>query len=877
MKKSDLLLLSIAFFLSGASALTYEILWQRQMFLIFGASAPATTAILTSIFLGIAFGSRIAFSLMRKVNDPAQFYIALELIMGCWGLLVPSILGFADGWYVGLSRYFGEGHSIVYFVRFVLAVMSVLPSTLAMGATIPVMIRCISSASSSGVAWAYGVNILGAVTGCLLTGFVWISWLGIHQTRLVAVALNLASAAIIVTVKRSSFEPLEDEPAAPVETSFSRDSAKLGALYFCAGFVALGMEVVWLRFLGILNTNSTVTFTLTIAVYLLGMGLGSLLVYPVLKRFFAPRMLFSLTNGATALGALLTFPMVYWAATINVKRIKQAAQLGELQLSDIYLTEAYVIGGLMFLPALCMGMVYPAVCDCFEGTRTERDRWVGRIYFWGTLGSVVGILLVATAIIPRLGPHATFGILAGMSALICYAALISQENSRRKRLLQGSCALLVAGAVYLSIDPRPVLRETVAVKEDGVWKEVSIEHPEHVISEMTRIKSGTTATVYVKKTLGSEDHLVYVDDQLVASTNLEAKVDSLMLAHLPLLLHPNPKNALTVGFGTGGTSYAMTLHDVETYCVEIEAEVPRSAYLMPDQNFNVLELPKFTLILNDARDHLHAGTRKYDVISTDVTNLQYKQNANLYTVEYFELMRSKLTPEGVACAWIPMAAIDTGELRILMKSFQEVFPHATLWYMNNTLTNFGILIGTPEKLSIDYRRLEAGFSDPEISHNLNLVGMTEPLQLVHCLHLDEDGYREFCGDVLLHTDDLPILEFSSPMSFYRFAETFRDNLEVTLRLRPNDYRPYVVHFPEQVAMQFEKHRVASHEFCNVVLSMYRCIVARQRNDIASFREEVKQAISAAKTGMEAWPEDRVREEFYVNFFSETQQWLQRNL
>ena len=347
-----------------------------------------------------------------------------------------------------------------------------------------------------------------------------------------------------------------------------------------------------------------------------------------------------------------------------------------------------------------------------------------------------------------------------------------------------------------------------------------------------------------------------------------------MLAHLPLLLHPDPHNALTVGFGTGGTSFALTTHGVKSYCVEIEPEVPRSAYLMPEQNFSVLDHPDFTLLINDARDHLHVGTRAYDVIATDVTNLQYKQNGNLYTVEYFELMKSSLKPGGIACAWIPMAAIDARELKILMRGFQEVFPHATLWFMNHTHTNFGILIGTPSKLSIDYDRLEEGFSRPEVAKNMELIGMTSPLQLIHCLHLDEYGYRLYCDDVPLHTDDHPILEFSSPLSFYQYYSTFHSNLAETLFLRPQNFSQYVRNLPDSKLDEMEAHRVASHAFCEVILRMYEVILARENGSRQKINQALKEAIQLAEIGMQAWPEDTIRERFYTKFFTDSQRQLE---
>ncbi|MBI1312515.1 hypothetical protein GC176_14580 [bacterium] len=871
--------LALAFFLSGASALTYEIVWQRQMYLVFGASAPATTAILTAIFLGIAFGSQLAVPLLRRAPNPLTLYAGLEAVMGAWGLLVPTLLRQADSLYVAAVARCGEGHTLQDPLRFVLAVVPLLPATLAMGATIPVMVRCVAGLRTSAVAWAYGINILGAVAGSLLTGLAWLQLFGILQTRLMAVALNVAAVAVVVCLRRRFTE----SPAVAEDGGAVSDSATprgLALLYLLSGFVALGLEVVWLRFLGIVNSNSTATFTLTLTVYLFGMGLGSLLLYPRLKRCLSARTIFSVANAGTAICSLLTFGVLYRAASINFHRITLPSRAGTLQLSDIYVTEGLIIATLMFLPTLFMGLVYPAVCDCFEGSGTARDRWVGRTYFLGTLGSVIGILLVGIVLIPTLGLHGTFSLLVGLSVVVC---LLSERGvvrvGSRRWLLPVAGGVSIVWGVLLAAESRPVLREALVENRDGRWFEVppdgsGSDMPTSRLAELIHVKAGASGTVMVKLERNHVDRLVYVDDQLVASTNLGARVDALMLAHLPLLLHPQPSNALTVGFGTGGTSYAMTTHGVETYCVEIEPEVPRAAAYSAQQNFGVLDNPLFTLILNDARDHLHAGTRTYDVIATDVTNLQYKQNGNLYTVEYFDLMRRRLKPGGVACAWIPMAAISTDELRILMRGFIDVFPHATLWYMNHTHTNFGILIGTPDELQIDFRRLQHGFASRQIADNLKLVGMTEPLQFVHCLHLDENGYRQFCDDAPRHTDDRPILEFSSPMTFYQYQETFEQNLAATLQLRPTDFRRFVTDVPGNLDAEFARHQTASHSFCNVMLLLYRFQLARQHGDRSKALAALRLAIEEARAGMAAWPDDSVREEFYVRFFSDAQRWAQ---
>jgi spermidine synthase len=434
--------------------------------------------------------------------------------------------------------------------------------------------------------------------------------------------------------------------------------------------------------------------------------------------------------------------------------------------------------------------------------------------------------------------------------------------------------IILAGAGWIVIERRPALREFGVEWREGAWHEVSLVRPGELVSRIERFRAGPAGTVIIKQKTDSGDRLVCVDDQLVASTNLEARVDALMLAHLPLLLHPNPKSELTVGFGSGGTSYAITTHGIDAWCVEIEPEVPRAAELLTQQNLDVLGHPRFRLIINDARDHLIVGQQWYDVIATDVTNLQYRQNSSLYTVEYFQRMQGRLNPGGIACAWIPLAAISTNELRILMRGFQKIFPHATLWFLNHTHTNFGILIGTQEPLRVDYGRLESGMAIPAVRENLARISITDPLQVIHSLHLDEAGYRRFCGSGELHTDDNPVLEFSSPLSFHQYNLTFRQNLAETLRYRPADLRPLVTGVPELRAADWDAQAIGAINFCRVLVCFYDVLMAQGRGDMDQVLRVLGKAVRLAEAGIAANPTDGVRERFYTAFFDQAQQWLQ---
>lgn len=859
-------------FVSGASALTYEIIWQREMLYVFGASAPATAATLTAVFLGIAFGSRLSSGMLRNVKRPILLLAALEGVIGLWGILVPFAMGISESSYVAAAHAFGEEAVSLSLARFAFSIIPLLPSTLCMGATIPVMVSAFGRGASSAVAWIYGLNILGAVAGALTTGLVWIRVLGLSESAWVAISMNGIAVLLLLLRARTAKTGQESSTSPSTTMEPSRDHPFLSSMYFAAGFVALGLEVVWLRYLGIVNTNSTVTFSLTLAFYLCGMGVGSLFCYPLLRRFLAPYSIFALANGGVAVTSLATFPVIFAAPSFNRSGIEIPAAAGTLTLGHLYQTEALMIFLLLFLPTLFMGMVYPAVCDSVPVEKRSRRNWIANAYFLGTLGCVAGTIAIPLFVIPSLGLHATFSGLVTTSAVLCTLAVIFGHRGYRRNVSVAAMGLTVLCAAFIPIDGRPVLRNTVARKVGEKWMEFRPVGDRTPSAEIVRFKAGASGTVIIKREAANTDLLVYVDDQLVASTNTGARVDALMLAHLPLLLHPDPRNELTVGFGSGGTSHAITTHGIPAFCVEIEAEVLRSAHLLTGQNYGVLESPLFNPIRNDARDHLKITQRQYDVIATDVTNLHYKQNGSLYTVEYYQLMKDRMRPGGVACAWIPMAAVAKDELQILMKTFQSVFPHATLWFMNHTHTNFGILIGTPQRLQIDYSRLEEGFNNPSVADSLKQIGLTVPMQLVHCLHLDEDGCREFCSDVPLHTDNHPILEFSTPLSFYKYYETFWENLSSELEYRPDRFHKYVINGPDDKSNLWEQHRIASLAGCRVILSMYQFQIARARGETVTAMQILKEAINTAQHGMNAWPEDKSRETFYSQFFDDADRW-----
>lgn len=793
--KSGILL--FLFFLSGTSSLVYEIVWQRMMMLTFGASAPATASILTSFFLGIALGSWLAGRWIGRFKNTLRAYSAVELGIGLAALAVPFLLSAADGLYRHVFMALDTGPGFSFGYRFLMSVLTVLPATFGMGATVPVMNRLLHEHGrgiGGSVATAYGINTLGAVTGCLLTGLVLIRYFGMQSSIFLALALN-ASVVLIAFMKsrkEGSPSPAADvRTAGPTAPSIRGRGALLISVYFVSGFLALAYEVTWLRILAIFNTNSIITFSIAVAVYLAGFSTGSLLLYHRLAKHWSGMTLFFLSNFGAGVAALALIPVFYFFPDLTEGLIGPSDSGYASGMLRLITAEALTSLLMMFIPAMFLGLAYPALCRSLieHSKRVAADS--GFYYLVGNLGSMMGVFWTGLFIIPALGLVGTLGALIASSIFLGSILLMVHSDIPRKWVWQTASAVLIVLALHYAWTGTPFAREGHLVRAFGTW----ISYHAGISSKILRYRSGASATVMVKETrqgLSAPRHRrIYIDDQPVAATDPNALVDSKMLAHIPLLLHPDPRRALTVGFGSGGTSWSMVTHGIQVDAVEIEPEVIRSASFFADQNFDVLNSPSFHLILNDARNYLYLTEQLYDVISTDVTNLQYKQNGNLYTREYFELLKKRLRPGGIACVWIPI--IGNEDQKILFRTFQTVFPHASLWYMDHIGTTFFIMIGTPGPLKIDFNRLRDGMALPAVARDLRDVGIEDPLLFPFFLYLDEEAIRQYVDSAALHTDDHPILEFFSPAGYYyedKVATVFL-RLHQLAVLQPKDVRPYV--------------------------------------------------------------------------------------
>ena len=545
----------------------------------------------------------------------------------------------------------------------------------------------------------------------------------------------------------------------------------------------MGFEVAWARVLGILTSNSAYGFALILTVLLLGLGLGGFLQALWMRRPGDPWRRLAVCQALLA-GLILTTLPFYKTSPEWLQRCYAGDSV-----AAVFFGEAALTAGAVFLPAVCMGLSLPLLVAAVVGEHTRFGAALGRLYAANTLGCVVGPFLAGFVLIPRLGIQTTMGFVAGVSLFVGLVAWLRAPRPGLVWRVMTGIAACAAAAVAWAWLPA------------GGFTKAAVKAPEQLLY----YAEGDNGTVTVVEE-SNRTRRIMVDGQPVAGTSATSVIDQKMLAHLPLLLHPAPRRALTVGFGSGGTSHSMLLHGVDVDCVEIEAKVPAAADRFESENHGVLSRPRYRLVLDDARSWLRVAPVRYDAVVTDCTNLQYRSNGDLYTVEYFRLMRDRLTPDGVAAAWVPADGIRGDDLKTLIRSFHEVFPHTSVWYMDSRATDFLIVVGTPSKPVIDLDRMARRMRAPDVAEDLAAVGLDDPYRLTYTLLTAEEGLDKYLGPGPLNTDDRPVLSYSTYGDAFR--ATISENLVHLMACRVDAARFVKPAAPSDVML---RHYAASNE------------------------------------------------------------------
>ncbi|MBK9470819.1 MAG: fused MFS/spermidine synthase [bacterium] len=770
--------LYLLFLLSGATALVYQVVWVRQQGLVFGGTHLAVSTVLAVFMGGLALGGWLIGRRADRWRRPLRAYGLLELGIALSALAAYGMLQVYPAIYVTLAGPFRDSQTALTALRFLLAAVAMIVPTTLMGATLPVLSRYAREAGgglAGHLSLLYGLNTLGAVVGAVVTGFLLLPRLGTSRTLLVAVLVNITVAVAALLLGRRGSAAMPDgaaEDQAQDAAIVATPGAKLVlAGIGISGFCALGYEVLWTRALGTTLGTSTYAFTVMLAAFLSGIGLGSESFGLFMRRRSAGRDMKSLVRLFAAVQALIgcTALCVTWL-------------LGDLSGHSAWLTSALVGAGwgefaarqatgfaaafsYMVLPAFLMGVAFPLAGTVHASTRGRSSGAVGEVLAWNTVGAILGALAAGFLLIRMWGIERSLIALSTLNLSLA-AAVIGAASARsavRRAGLVAAVAIL-AVPVVLPAGARLWNQDLMAIYRNN--QRAAFDSPEEVQAALANTDilyyhEGANSTISVIRVKGG-DQAVLVNGKVVASNMDEDVQCQYLLGHLPMLLHPDPKRVFVLGLGTGMTLGAVSLHPEAERIVlaELEPAVVPAARTFAEWNHHVLDDPRLEIAFNDGRNWLLTTRERFDVITADPVHPWTRGSAYLYTAEYYRLAASRLEPGGVMMQWLPIYELSPHDLATVVRTFRTAFPHTQVW-----LTHYDAhLVGSDRPLGFDRGQLERRLSRPQLREALARVDMATADDLIDFFQFGDRGGAAFAAGGVVNTDDNLHLEFSAPHS-----------------------------------------------------------------------------------------------------------------
>lgn len=771
------------FFLSGFSALVYEVIWARMLALVYGSTVEAVSAVVTAFMAGLAMGSYFMGRWIDKRDNTLLIYSITEFGIAIASLSLYFIIIFIPDIHstfhniVGIETSFILFHDNGYILEFLLVFV---PTTL-MGATFPLMVKSYISSRNhvgEGVSIIYTVNTLGAVLGAFLTGFFLIPAIGVRATVYTAVAINLvlATAAFLIRRFHSPSIPPSlniDLPAAmsgnkhlsgPLAPSPLVAASVLTVLTL-SGFASLGYQIAWTRVLTMVIGNSVYAFSAILTTFLLGITIGSFAFIRQIDRIKDKVLLLGILQLLLCLFVLIILPMFDSLPSLFLLLYRYLPPnfLNMVSIQFIVTFSAIII------PTILMGASFPVAARIYIGTVDNIGEGLGRLYSANTVGAIFGSFLTGFVFIPTLGAQKTIFLISALN-LISGIVLLLQVSRLRLTVRVVASVSLIAIFTYNAASIRNWNKDLLNMGIYLYAKSLK-DLPETGVSleeiakqfKLIYYEEGRNGTVSVSRT--GYDLSLQINGKTDAGTRKEDMLTQSMIAALPLIIHPDPINIAIIGLGSGitlGTADTFPVKKVD--CIELLPEVINANRYFSSFNHNALNNPKNNIIIADGRQHLSTKAKEYDVIINQPSNPWITGVSNLFTLEYFQIASKGLKKDGIMCQWLQLYALDTSEVKSLLHTFKTVFHHVDVWAFSPEEI---IVIGSNAPILLDEHRLNTAFSSTEIYNELLRVGIKTPEEFKAAYLMGDKEVQEFSKGAKLNTDDRPVIEFEAPKALYR--------------------------------------------------------------------------------------------------------------
>jgi spermidine synthase len=706
-------LLLLLFACSGCSALIYEIVWYQLLQLVIGSTAISLGVLLATFMGGLCLGSlALPRILSAREEHPLRVYAKVEFGIAICGVLVLFGMPLVDSVYAA-----AVGHGMpAILLRAVLCALCLLPPTFLMGASLPAASRWLET-NPEGVSWMgllYGANTGGAVLGCVLAGFYLLRDYDMATASFVAVALNVGVGLTSLALSAWTPQRASGAEAMPDHAAGAHGYWPVYVTIAISGAMALGAEVIWTRLLSLMLGATVYTFSIILAVFLVGLGLGSG-AGSLLVRVVKPRL---------ALGwcQLLLVAAIAWTAFMLSDSLPYWPVIPAFSTSPWFTFQIDLVRCIWaILPATILwGASFPLALAAASAPEEDPARLVGGVYAANTAGAVLGSLSFSMLLVPWIGTRGceqVMIVLAVVSALFMLVPLVLSS-----RTVFGSlglvAALVVAGMLAANTPGTPPML---------------IAYGRHMLTSMRHSTilfagEGMNSSIAISK-WENGPVLFHVSGKVEASTEPYDMRLQRMLGHLPALIHPNPRSVLVVGFGSGVTAGSfVTYPGIQRIVIcEIEPLIPPTAtQYFGKENYNVIRDPRVEVVYDDARHFILTTREKFDIITSDPIHPWVKGSATLYSKEYFELVKQHLKPGGVVTQWVPMYDTNARTVKSELATFFDVFPHGTIWGNSNNGGYDTVVLGQTEPRKIDVDAMQQWLDRPDhaaVAGSLREVGL----------------------------------------------------------------------------------------------------------------------------------------------------------
>jgi len=713
------------FYLSGIAGLIYQVLWLRRLSVVFGVTVYAASTVLAAFMAGLAIGSALSGRVLRVGLSPLRAFAIAEILIGVTGLLSPILLDAAGQLYVVLHAFDAESLGLLTVARLICSFAILAIPTTMMGITLPLLTAAVSArhgGAATNVSLLYALNTLGAMTGTLLAGYLLIPELGIRNSFLLAAGINVLVGLIAFALDRSR-NPAIDGPIANPQSPNNQPSPiinlkLIGVVVAVSGFATLGLEIVWFRLMLQFVPATTEAFTAMLTTVLGGIAIGGLVAAAVLRSPRDLSLALGLVQALTGLAAVGSMALLLWtvAHDWDTMRLWRAVAIAILP------------------AALCMGAGFPLALGLAARSTEPGDlaRRIGGLYSLNVAGAILGSLGTGFLLLTRAG---------ALNSLIVLGALL---------LLSGVAVLVRRGGIASWTSATALLALFVVIARDvpDPFRVAIDRRYGNQLLEFWRDEGAQTA---VSIRASQFQHVLYLDGLHQANDQPAMVRLHRAIGHLPMVLHGNPRDVLVVGMGGGATPGAVSQYDARVQIVELSDSVRQAAPFFAHVNYDLLNRPNVAVRIDDGRNFLSLADRRFDVITADIIQPGHAGAGHVYSKEYFTLVRNALTDDGVALQWIGHR--PPAEYTLIMRTFLEVFPDATLWYDAN------FMVGTRRPLTLDRATIDRLRERPETRAALNDVGLTSWAELRSWYTAGPDEMHAFVGAGPVLTDDRPLVEY----------------------------------------------------------------------------------------------------------------------